>query len=95
MSDEAQVQQLQKDYSELVHAMQSGVALDHSLRGPVDGTPKHLRVGINVCMSDHAALVRILISRGLITEVEYWQAMCDSMRTEKETYDTQYGVKIA
>jgi hypothetical protein len=73
-------------YHDLAHAMQSGVAMkmnyDHS-----DTQPKHLRVGINSAMCDHAALARLLMEKGLITEAEYMQAIEEEMAREVKRYE--------
>ena len=57
-------------YLAACHAIQSGVAFEHS-QGSTDGTPKHLRTGINIAMCDHAALVKLLVAKGLFTDEEY------------------------
>lgn len=94
--DERQILTLQQRYRDLVHAMQSGVKLDLMLRGDDQNQlNKHLRVGINVAMSDHAALTRILVSRGIISELEYHQALVDAMESEVKTYEAKHGVKFA
>lgn len=83
-----------REYTELCHAMQSGVAFEQS-RGSQDGTPKHLRVGINVAMCDHAALVKLLVEKGIITDEEYAKAIRDEMRAEVDRYEERNGVKFA
>lgn len=93
--EETQIRTLQIRYHELVHAMQSGVRLDMTLREDDGQLNKHLRVGINTALSDHSALVRILVSRGLITELEYTQALVDAMEAEVKSYEKKHGVKFA
>lgn len=94
--EENKIRALQQKYRELVHAMQSGVKLDLMLRDKgQDNLNKHLRVGINVAMSDHAALTRILVSRGIISELEYHQALVDAMEAEVKSYEEKHGVKFA
>ena len=72
-------------YLELCHAMQTGVAFSME-KDNKDTTPKHLRVGINVAMSDHGALMNILFKKGIVTEDEYYDAMIESMEREVEMY---------
>jgi hypothetical protein len=67
------------------HAMQTAVALDHE-RGSKDGTPKHLRVGVNSALCDLAALARLLIEKGVITWDEYQKAMTEEMEREVQRY---------
>lgn len=73
-------------YVSAAHAMQSGVAMEQS-RGSQCGTPKHLRVGVNSAMADHCALVRLLMSKGIITEAEYLEAIRLAMIEEVERYE--------
>ena len=80
------LQELRARYSRAAHAMQTGVA--HEL--PVDpssGNPKHLRVGVNSALVSHGALVRLLLQKGLITEVEYMEALCEGMEDEVRRYE--------
>lgn len=77
------------------HAMQSGVAYS---KDKTDQEPKHLRVGINVALSDQAGLARLLIDKGIITDEEYAKALADEMEREVERYEAnlseQYGAEI-
>ena len=70
------------------HAMQTGVAYQHQY-GSSDATPKHLRVGINTAMSDHAGLVRLLTQKGIFTQDEYTEAIADEMEREKARYEDE------
>jgi hypothetical protein len=80
------------EYARLSHALQSAVKFKMSVLGipsaetePETG-PKKLRVGINTAMSDGAALAKLLIDKGIITELEYAVAIRDGMRREVEGY---------
>lgn len=76
------------------HAMQSGVLAEQQL-GSTDGSPKHLRVGVNsgaVCL---AALTGLLIAKGVITLDEYERANADEMEIEQKRYEERLGVKLA
>lgn len=85
-------------YAAAAHAMQSGVRLRMTREGiPDDGdldvprgecSPKHLRVGVNTAMSDHGALVKLLIDKGIITQEEHLAAIADAMEREVESYST-------
>lgn len=85
-------------YIAAAHAMQSGVMQDHALGGD-DGSPKHLRVGINTALADQGALVRLLVAKGLITEEEYLAAIADAMEDEQKRYEEalteRMGVEIS
>jgi hypothetical protein len=82
-----------REYCALCHAMQTGVMAEQSL-GSQDGTPKHLRTGINVALCDHGALIKLLVDKGLITDEEYAVAIRDMMKCEVERYETLLGVKL-
>jgi hypothetical protein len=73
-------------YLELCHAMQTGVAYEMN-QNVAPTQPKHLRVGINAAMCDHAGLVELLIQKGIITEEEYLDALICSMEREVAKYE--------
>lgn len=87
----SKIEQLRAEYNAHMHAVQTGVALDHS-RGSEDGTPKHLRVGVNSAMVSIHALSVLLIAKGVFTEEEYTQAVVDSAKAEKERYEALLGL---
>lgn len=68
--------------------MQSGVAAKMSFDSK-EVDPKHLRVGINTAMSDHCALVRLLIAKGVITDAEYREAITQTMNEEYQRYQDE------
>lgn len=73
-------------YLAAAHAMQAGVATEMNYNSkPTE--PKHLRVGINTCMVDIAALVGLLVKKGVITQEEYYDALTTAMETEKDRYE--------
>lgn len=72
-------------YAALLHAMQSGVAMKMNY-DPSETSPKHLRVGVNSAMCDHAALARLLVEKGIITREEYEAAITAEMGREVERY---------
>lgn len=84
-------------YPEACHAMQTGVAYELE-RDSSPGTPKHLRVGVNSAMVNDAALVRLLVAKGLITEEEYAVEVTAEMNREVERYEKllseRYGSRV-
>lgn len=72
-----------KEYLGLCHAMQTGVEFS---RDKTSQQPKHLRVGVNTAMCDHSALAKLLVTKGVITDLEYATALRDQMRAEVESY---------
>lgn len=84
MSDET-VEQANERYLAAMHAMQSGVETKQQL-DPSDTTPKNLRVGVNSAMVQQAALIKLLISKGVITEEEWFTAVADGAEQEVQFY---------
>jgi hypothetical protein len=70
----------------LAHAMQSGVAQTLHL-DPSSGTPKHLRVGVNMALVEVAALAGLLIEKGVFTREEYDAALIKGLRQEVNSYE--------
>lgn len=76
---------LQRRYRALAHAVQSSIAfMIEAVPGWTAHTPKHLRVGVNVAMTDLGSLVTLLIAKGVITEEEYYRALADGMQREAD-----------
>lgn len=80
-------EKIARRYEAAAHAMQSGVAVEMN-HNPKPTEPKHLRVGINAAMVDHAGLAQLLMDKGIITEEEYLAAIAVSMEKEKLRYET-------
>lgn len=76
---------MSKTYDQLAHAMQSGVAAKMAI-DPADTNAKHLRVGVNSALCGQAALARLLIDKGVITEDEYVAAINDELQREVDRY---------
>lgn len=86
MTDQERIAELTREYHQLAHAMQSGVAAEMT-HHPQPTEPKHLRTGINSSLVNSSALGKLLIDKGLITELEYVQAMRDGMAEEVQRYE--------
>ena len=73
-------------YRAALHAMQTGVAIEmeHDAKST---SPKHLRVGVNAAMCDHAALARLLVEKGVITKDEYEAAITAEIQREVERFE--------
>jgi hypothetical protein len=92
MSDEDpnRIMELQTEYTQLLHALQTGVKLHIGLEGVGDTSlagPKHLRVGINSNMIQNSALALLLMRKGVITETEYWETQVELWRKEVSDYE--------
>lgn len=90
-----QIEEKRQKYVKLAHAVQSGVAVRNDKS---DQEPKHLRTGINVAMCDHAALVQLMLDKGIITQAEYLDALNDSLQKEVDKYRAsiaaEHGVPV-
>ncbi len=74
-------------YLDALHGMQTGVATKISQGDVLQTSPKHLRVGINSALVNDAAMVRLLIAKGLFTMEEYAKEVADEMERERERYE--------
>lgn len=86
--DAKEILRLAAEVDAAMHAMQSAVALKMQMgeEGARETQPKHLRVGINSAMITDFAVGKLLISKGIITELEYAQAVRDAAVAELESY---------
>ena len=82
------VDEAQARYHAALHAMQSGVAMKMNYDA-ADTGPKHLRVGVNSAMAEHAALVTLLVSKHVISWEEYYTSLADAMEYEKAHYEAE------
>ena len=80
-------------YTTAAHAMQSGVKakMEHD---PSETTPKHLRTGVNSSMVGNSALVKLLITKGILTEEEWAEALADGMEAEVALYEKWLSERI-
>lgn len=71
-------------YHAAMHGVQSAIALDISVSGDngAGADPKHLRTGINSCLSDNSAIAKLLMAKGVFTESEYYAAIADAAERE-------------
>lgn len=72
-------------YESALHSMQTGVAMLMNYDGK-ETSPKHLRVGVNSALIDSAALAKILIDKGIITEEEYYASLADFAEADAASY---------
>jgi len=97
MNEAHTIEEKRARYKALLHAMQTGVAYVMAKDGG-ETTPKHLRVGINAAMVEHAALANILIKKGIISEEEYVDQLIIELEREVESYKRMlsnlYGANI-
>ena len=93
--DETLVAHFIDRYHKAMHAVQSAIAtiLHYDSTGRLvaacdEGqnirSPKHLRVGIDARASDAKGLAKLLIAKGVFTELEYVQAVTEALEEEAE-----------
>ncbi|MCA0202967.1 MAG: hypothetical protein LCH92_01385 [Proteobacteria bacterium] len=95
MSDQARKIQAKERYERAAHRVQTAIWAfpEHENR-----SPKHLRVGIDMSKADMGGLARLLIAKGVFSELEYFEAMADGAEREAEAYENElaarYGINI-
>jgi len=75
----------------LQHQVQSAVAF---LMGKLGNSyketqPKFLRVGVNSAMIETSALARLMLSKGIITNTEYFEMIIAVWTEERDNYQAQ------
>lgn len=90
--------ELNQRYLAAAHAVQAGVAMEMNEDPPSRSgsavSPKMLRVGVNMAMAEHGALVRMLIKKGLFTEEEYMEELVASVEDEKRQYEARLSARF-
>lgn len=96
MSDTPQetVEEATQRYLSALRAMQSGVAMRMNYDA-ASTEPKHLRVGVNTAHVASAAIVELLVEKGVITREEYLSKLADVMETERDSYRDWLQERIA
>ncbi len=85
-----------KRYTAAMHAVQTGVTIrmnKGNLNESHETDPKHLRVGVNSALIDSAAVVKLLIEKGIITENEYFLALAEQAEFEAQSYEDELGLE--
>lgn len=91
--DPGRRQELVDRYLAACHAMQTGVALKSNYDA-TDMTSKHLRIGVNSAMVEGAAIARLLIQKGIVSEEEYLTALAVSMEEEAAKYEQEARARL-
>ncbi|HEY2068246.1 MAG TPA: hypothetical protein VGG48_01730 [Rhizomicrobium sp.] len=74
------------------HGIQSGVAVDLA-DGEKNLLAKHLRVGINSALVETGALGRLLVDKGIVTRLEYFERMAEAYEDERQRYEQRLTVR--
>ncbi len=84
---------LQRRYEIAAYAVQAGVAMELNDNPPTisqsAASPKMLRTGVNLAMVEHGALVRLLIKKGIITDLEYMEELVAGVEAEQAAYEAR------
>lgn len=75
-----------EEYAKKAHAIQTGVEILQA-SGSNDGSPKHLRVGVNLALRDLGTLSYLLIEKGIITEEELQAKLLAGLDAEIASYE--------
>lgn len=82
-------------YQQLMHGVQSGIAMRINDPNYDGATPKHLRVGINSAHITDKALAELLMEKGIITEEEYFRKMVEATIDELKMLEEEVEGSIS
>lgn len=94
-SGSAECASMIEELNRLIHQMQAGVKWLMEFRASKgihpqedisDCGPKHLRVGVNNAMCEHAALVALLVDMGVIAYKDYLRVQLEFAEREVNSY---------
>ncbi len=83
-------------YMTAMHGVQSGVAMlmNYEDGATAETSPKHLRVGVNSALVDAGALADLLIRKGVITRLEYAEALAEKAEQERASYEALVSSRV-
>lgn len=96
--DAQKLHELRGRYENAMHGVQSYVAYSIQALGDnkAGADHKHLRTGINAAMVSDEAVARLLIAKGVFTELEYYEALAVAAEEELARFNSRYqGVTFA
>jgi hypothetical protein len=85
--------ELDARYRAALHAVQSGIKMKMQL-GWDGASPKHLRVGVDSAMVNDWALTELLIRKGLITRLEYFELLAEGAENEKQRLEEELSNRL-
>lgn len=71
------------------HAIQTGIKVLMETGNARQCETKHMRTGIDLSKVDHAALVELLVEKGLFTRTEYFRKLEMMAARERERYQDE------
>lgn len=85
------LENLLKRYKAAGHRVQTALA---SMPDDKRLTPKHIRTGLDLSKSDMAGFARLLISKDIITEAEYIEAITEAAEEEAHSYEIEISERL-
>jgi hypothetical protein len=79
-------------YRDALHGVQSAISYEMEMGIGRATHPKHLRVGVDSAMISDAAVVRLLIEKGVFTEEEFEESLRLQANYELDSYQQKYKV---
>lgn len=81
-------------YEAACHAVRTGIMLLMGSPKYKAAEPKDLRLGIDSAQVSQAAIVELLVRKGIITYDEWYSTLADAMEKEKAEYTQEVGKKV-
>lgn len=79
-AEDNEITRLKEEYRKYAHAIQTGAG--YLVEKTDSGTPKQLRTGVDMSLVSNSALANLLISKGIISETDFWQALVNGVKDE-------------
>lgn len=90
MTDEGKKAQLVERYHRAAHRVQTAIGF---MPNHENQQVKHMRTGIDMSKSDMGGLARLLIQKGVMTELEYLEAVAEAAEREAAAYENELSVR--
>lgn len=94
-ADEEAFAKLMQRVHHRLHAMQTGVSVDHQTQpSSQEAHNKHLRVGVNNALLETSALVLALERAGILSKVEFAKALEELVEQEVKRYEKLLSARL-
>lgn len=78
-------------YEDALHGVQTAIQFELDTKASQTTEPKHLRVGIDSAHISDAAIVRLLLKKGVITQAELDESLRIQANDELAHYERQHA----
>lgn len=87
--EQEEYKRLQQRYKTFMHGVQTGVKMCIQRDGlsEAGASPKHLRAGVNSALIDSAAVIELLMEKGIIDPLELMEKLCEKAEEEVRRYE--------